>query len=182
MHSPIFYPFLKKIYIYRKQLGIKTIFNTIGPLLNPGNPKNLLLGVNSLELARLYHYIYQNTKNNYAIIHSLDGYDEISLTSDVKCYTNNGEKYSYKEELNKKQIKINIEELKGGKNIKDNIKIFMNILSGNGTPTQNEVVLINSTFALNLLNNNDFETNYDKASYSLKSGNAKIVLEKLLNL
>ncbi|WP_185871836.1 anthranilate phosphoribosyltransferase [Blattabacterium cuenoti] len=184
LHAPIFHPVLKTLSVIRKELGVKTIFNTLGPLLNPGKPKNQLLGVNNLELARTYYYMYQNTKNNYAIIHSLDGYDEITLTSDIKYYSPKGVRhYSIEElEIGEKTIKINPNELKGGKNTEENIRIFMSVLSGDGTLSQNKVVLINATFALCLLNQDTFENNYDKAKRSLKSGQAKNILKKLLSL
>ncbi|WP_041936771.1 anthranilate phosphoribosyltransferase [Blattabacterium sp. (Blattella germanica)] len=186
LHAPIFHPALNIVSVARKELGIKTIFNTLGPLINPGKPKNQLLGVHNLELARIYYYMYQHTKNknNYAIVHSLDGYDEITLTSDVKCYSPKGERFYSIEELGigKNKIKINPDELKGGKNTEENIRIFINVLSGEGTSSQNEVVLINATFALSLLNQDSLENNYDKAKRSLKSGKAKNILKKLLNL
>ncbi|WP_185861459.1 anthranilate phosphoribosyltransferase [Blattabacterium cuenoti] len=184
LHAPIFHPILGTISVVRKELGVRTIFNTLGPLLNPGKPKNQLLGVNNLELARIYYYMYQNTNKNYAIVHSLDGYDEITLTSGFKCYTQKGEQfYSIEElEMGKKKIIINPKELKGGKNTEENIRIFINVLSGEGTFSQNEVVLTNATFALSLLNQDSLENNYDKAKRSLKSGKAKNILKKLLSL
>ncbi|WP_185860906.1 anthranilate phosphoribosyltransferase [Blattabacterium cuenoti] len=184
LHAPIFHPVLSTVSEIRKELGMKTIFNTLGPLLNPGNPKNQLLGVNNLELARIYYYMYQNTRNNYAIIHSLDGYDEITLTSDVKCYSPKGERfYSIEElEIGNKKMKINPHELIGGKNTEENIRIFTSVLSGEGTLAQNKVVLTNATFALSLLNKDSLENNYDKANRSLKSGKAKNILKKLLSL
>ncbi len=180
LHAPIFHPTLDLVSSVRKELGIRTFFNILGPLLNPGKPKNQLLGVHNLELARMYYYIYQNTDNNYAIVHSLDGYDEISLTGDIKCYSTNGEKFYSVEELGKK--KVNPEELKGGKDTEENTRIFIRVLSGEGSVAQNEVVLINATFALSLLNKDSFEHNYDKAKYSLESGKAKNILKKLLDL
>ncbi|WP_185858144.1 anthranilate phosphoribosyltransferase [Blattabacterium cuenoti] len=182
LHAPIFHPILNTISEVRKELGVKTIFNTLGPLLNPGEPKNQLLGVNNLELARIYYYMYQNTNNNYAIVHSLDGYDEITLTSDIKCYTPKGEQFYSIKELEIGNIKVNPNELKGGNNTKENIRIFMRVLSGEGTLSQNEVVLANATFALSLLNKDSLENNYDKAKHSLKSGQAKNILKKLLSL
>lgn len=185
LHAPYFHPVLKKMVIPRRKLGFRTIFNTIGPLLMVGVTKNLLLGVNRIELARTYNYIFQNyflKKNNYSIIHSLDGYDEITLTSNVKCYTSKGEKFYLLKELNKRNINVSISELEGGKNIEENVSLFLNILSGGGTAFQKEIILINSAFALNLLNSNGIEKNYKKAKYSLESGNAKNVLKKLLNL
>ncbi|WP_185883095.1 anthranilate phosphoribosyltransferase [Blattabacterium cuenoti] len=184
LHAPLFHPILDRITNIRKKLGIKTIFNSLGPLLNPGFPKNQLLGVNNLELARIYYYIYQNMNNNYAIVHSLDGYDEITLTSAIKYYSSFGESFISLNNLlsiSKSKIRINPYELKCGNNIEENKRMFMSILSGNGTFTQNEVALINATFALSLINKKTFEINYEKAKYSLKSGNAKNVLKKLLD-
>nr|WP_201260568.1 anthranilate phosphoribosyltransferase [Blattabacterium sp. (Cryptocercus kyebangensis)] len=180
LHSPIFHPSLDILSTTRKELGIKTVFNTLGPLINPSNPKNQLLGVNNLESARIYYYMYQKTKNNYAIIHSLDGYDEISLTTDIKCYTPKGETFYSIEDFGRN--KVIPEELKGGKNTEENTRIFMNILSGEGTLAQNEVVLINATFALSILNKDSIKNNYEKAKHSLKSGMAKKILKKLLSL
>ncbi|WP_185872404.1 anthranilate phosphoribosyltransferase [Blattabacterium cuenoti] len=186
LHAPMFHPVLNMISKTRKELGIRTIFNTLGPLINPVEPKNQLLGVSNLEIARIYYYMYQkNIQNNYAIIHSLDGYDEITLTNDVKYYSTKGERLFSVEKLlkiGKNKIKINPYELKGGKNIKENIRMFISVLSGEGTLFQNEVVLINATFALSLLNKDSFENNYNKAKQSLKSGKAKNILKKLLSL
>ncbi|XOD66615.1 MAG: anthranilate phosphoribosyltransferase [Flavobacteriales bacterium Tduv] len=178
LHAPLFHPALKKAILVRKDLGVKTFFNMLGPLLNPGKPKNHLLGVNDLQVARLYHYLYQQTDNNYAIIYSLDGYDEISLTGDFKCYTPRGERIYAPETLGKQ--KVSRRELKGGKNTEENTRIFVNILSGKGTSAQNTVVLTNAAFALGLLNRESFESNYEKVEEALKSGRAKNVLKKFL--
>ncbi|WP_185864643.1 anthranilate phosphoribosyltransferase [Blattabacterium cuenoti] len=183
LHAPIFHPIINIMSSVRKELGLRTIFNTLGPLVNPVNPKNQLLGVNNLELARIYYYFYQNMENNYAIVHSLDGHDEITLTSDIKYYSPEGEHFYSLEELEiNKKVKVNPHELKGGKNTKENVRIFISVLSGEGTLSQNEVVLINATFALCLLNKDSIENNYDKAKHSLKSGKAKNILKKLLRL
>lgn len=178
LHAPLFHPLLKQTIEVRKKLNIKTFFNVLGPLLNPSHPTNLFIGVNDLQVARLYHYLYQQTNNNYMIIHSLDGYDEISLTADFKCYTQYGENIFSPENLGKKRIQ-NI-EITGGKNTEENKEIFMNIISGNGTTSQNNVVLTNAAFALQVLNNKSFEENYESVKYSLASGQAKYVLKKFL--
>ncbi|WP_185868670.1 anthranilate phosphoribosyltransferase [Blattabacterium cuenoti] len=183
LHSPIFHPCLNHMMDVRKNLGVRTIFNVLGPLLNPGYPKNQLLGVSNLELARIYNYLYQEMDSNYSIIHSVDGYDEITLTNDVKCYTSRGERYYYMEQLvNKKHVNVNPFELRGGNNIKDNVRTFINILSGKGSIFQNTVVLTNATFALNIMNCDSFEENYNKAEYALTSGRAKNVLKKFLSV
>ncbi|ANO35835.1 anthranilate phosphoribosyltransferase [Candidatus Karelsulcia muelleri] len=180
LHSHLFHPTLKKVTEVRKNLGIKTFFNMLGPLLNTSNTKNQLLGVSDLELARLYYYLYQETDKNYSIVHSLDGYDEISLTSVLKCYDNQGEHIFYPEDFGIK--KINPLDLKGGKNNIENTRIFLDIISGNGTVYQNDVVSINASFALSLLNECSITTNYYKAQEALKSGKAKKILKKFLEI
>ncbi|WP_185877020.1 anthranilate phosphoribosyltransferase [Blattabacterium cuenoti] len=186
LHAPMFHPVLNSFTEERKRLGIKTIFNILGPIINPANPKNQFLGVNNLETSRIYYYMYQNTDNNYSIVHSLDGYDEVTLTNDTKFYSSRGEQYFSVEKLlrisGKFKKKINPNELKGGKNTEENIRIFIKILSGEGSSVQNEVSLINATFALSLMNKDSLENNYDKAKQSLKSGKAKNILKKLLSL
>lgn len=178
LHAPLFHPLLKKTIKVRKNLKIKTFFNMLGPLLNPSNPTNIFLGVNDLQVARLYYYLYQQTNNKYAIIHSIDGYDEISLTADFKCYTPYGESIFSPETLGKKRI--HCKEIIGGKNTEENKHIFINIISGNGTLSQNNVVLTNAAFALGILNNKSFKDNYEIVKYSLESGKAKIVLKRFL--
>ena len=91
MHAPLFHPAMKNVGPIRRELGIKTFFNMLGPMVNPAFPPNQLVGVFSLELARLYGYLYQNTDKNFSIIHALDGYDEVSLTGDFKLISNSTE-------------------------------------------------------------------------------------------
>ncbi len=91
LHAPLFHPAMKNIAPIRKEMGVKTFFNMLGPMVNPSNPKNQLVGVFNLELARLYSYLYQTSDKRYVILHTLDGYDEISLTGDFKLISNDGE-------------------------------------------------------------------------------------------
>jgi anthranilate phosphoribosyltransferase len=99
LHAPLFHPAMKTVAPIRRALGVKTFFNMLGPLTNPSNPRFQSVGVFSLELARLYGYLYQNTNKQYSIIHALDGYDEISMTGDFKVINNQGENYYNMEEL-----------------------------------------------------------------------------------
>src|SRR5690606_22115493 len=91
LHAPLFHPAMKTVAPIRRELGVKTFFNMIGPLVNPANPRYQSVGVFSLELARLYGYLYQQTEKRYTILHALDGYDELSLTGDFKTISNSGE-------------------------------------------------------------------------------------------
>ncbi|YBU89309.1 MAG: anthranilate phosphoribosyltransferase [Candidatus Walczuchella monophlebidarum] len=180
LHAPLFHPVMKNVYWVRREIGIMTFFNILGPLLNPSEPHYQLLGVNNLEIARLYYYFFKNEKKNYAIIHSLDGYDEISLTSPFKCYDSKGESIYTPQELGR--LKLLPKTITGGKNPEENKRIFVRILSGEGSKSQNEVVLTNAAFSLCLLNNKDFKSNYMIAKESLESKKAKKVLETLLNI
>ncbi|MGZ3941343.1 MAG: anthranilate phosphoribosyltransferase, partial [Bacteroidia bacterium] len=91
MHAPLFHPALKNVGPVRKEMGVKTFFNMLGPLVNPARTSHKMVGVYNLELARVYHYLLQSENQKYCVVHSLDGYDEISGTSDFKLYTQMGE-------------------------------------------------------------------------------------------
>ena len=104
LHAPLFHPALKIVGPIRKNLGVRTFFNMLGPMVNPASPAFQLVGVYNLEMARIYNYLLQQTGNAFTIIHSLDGYDEISLTSDTKVITNKGEKVMTPEQLGKRMV------------------------------------------------------------------------------
>ena len=150
LHAPKFHPAMKAVGPTRKALALKTFFNMLGPLVNPSSPKNHMLGTFNLEIARLYNYILQEEKDiNYGIIHALDGYDEISLTSGFKFFTKNGEQIINPEDFGQKRIQQS--EIFGGDSVADAAKIFKTILDGKGTEAQNNVVLTNAAFALKIV-------------------------------
>ena len=146
LHAPLFNPAMKTVVPVRRALKVKTFFNMLGPMVNPSFPHNQLIGVYSLELARLYNYLYQTSDTKYTIIHSLDGYDEISLTSDFRYILNGVDQILSPEMLNYQ--KVNPSDLYGGKTVDEASTIFKNILEGNGTAAQNSVVIINSQMAI----------------------------------
>jgi len=181
LHAPKFHPAMKAVGPTRKALGLKTFFNMLGPLVNPSSPKNQLLGTFNQEIARLYHYILQDEEINYGIVHALDGYDEISLTSGFKFFTKNGEQIIHPEDLGQKRIQQS--EIFGGNSVADAAKIFTSILDGNGTEAQNNVVLTNAAFALKIVDQRkSFETAFLEAKESLFSLRAKQTLEKLVSI
>lgn len=181
LHAPKFHPAMKAVGPTRKALALKTFFNMLGPLVNPSSPKNQLLGTFNQEIARLYHYILQDEEINYGIVHALDGYDEISLTSGFKLFTKNGEQIINPEDLGQKRIQQS--EIFGGNSVADAAKIFTNILDGNGTEAQNNVVLTNAAFALKIVDQRkSFETAFLEAKESLFSLRAKQTLEKLVGI
>ncbi|WP_158841274.1 anthranilate phosphoribosyltransferase [Polaribacter sp. L3A8] len=181
LHAPKFHPAMKAVSPTRKALALKTFFNMLGPLVNPSSPKNHMLGTFNLEIARLYNYILQEEDINYGIIHALDGYDEISLTSGFKFFTKNGEQIINPEDLGQKRIQQS--EIFGGNSVADAAKIFKSILEGKGTEAQNNVVLTNAAFALTIVDENkSFENAFEEAKSSLFGLKAKQTLEKLVSL
>jgi len=181
LHAPKFHPAMKAVGPTRKALALKTFFNMLGPLVNPSSPKNQLLGTFNLEIARLYNYILQEEDVNYGIIHALDGYDEISLTSGFKLFTKNGEQLVNPEDLGQKRIQQS--EIFGGNSVSDAAKIFTTIIDGNGTEAQNNVVLTNAAFALKIVDETkSFETAFSIAKESLLGLKAKQTLKKLVSI
>ena len=180
LHAPVFHPALRSVGPLRKGLGLRTFFNILGPLVNPAKPKFSMIGVYSLEIARIYQYLLQKNQENFLLVHSLDGYDEISLTSDTKIFDKTGEYIFSAEELGFKTI--NQESIFGGNSKQDAARIFRDILEGNGTEEQNSVVIANAAMALK---NTEKFGGYDDcmaaAKESLESGKALQCLKNLLN-
>ncbi len=179
LHAPLFHPAMKAVGPVRRELGMKTFFNMLGPLVNPSNPQNQMVGVFNLEVARVYNYLLQETTQNYGIVHSLDGYDEISLTSGFKLFTKNNEQIVTPESLGLRRLRQS--EIFGGNSVKEAAKIFVSIIAGKGTEAQNNVVLANAAFALKILDDNkSFETAFEEAKDSLFGLKAKDSLSKLV--
>jgi len=180
MHAPLFHPAMKNIAPIRKELGVKTFFNMLGPMVNPALPKRQLVGVFSLELARQYGYLYQNTDKDFVVLHSLDGYDEVSLTGPFKYFFNKGERIAEPSDLG--LPKLNASDIKGGESVEDSAKIFMNVLEGKGTPQQNAAIIANAGMALYAGHQQDgLPAAMHKAKEALASGKALTSLKKLLN-
>jgi len=182
LHAPKFHPAMKAVGPTRKALKLKTFFNMLGPLVNPSSPKNHMLGTFNLEVARLYNYILQEEENiNYGIIHALDGYDEISLTSSFKIFTKQGEQLIAPEDLGQRRVQQS--DIFGGEGVKSAAKIFKTILEGNGTIAQNNVVLTNAAFALKIVDETkSFETAFAESKDSLFGLKAKRALETLVSI
>ncbi|HVD96787.1 MAG TPA: anthranilate phosphoribosyltransferase [Cytophagaceae bacterium] len=142
MHAPLFHPAMKNVGPIRKELGLKTFFNMLGPMINPAFPTKQMVGVFSLELARLYGYLYQKTNKDFMIVHSLDGYDEISLTSAFKMISNKREQLIAPDDIG--FSKYEHEQLLGGATLEESAKIFTNVLENKSTEAQKQVVLANA--------------------------------------
>jgi anthranilate phosphoribosyltransferase len=177
LHAPLFHPAMKNVAPIRRELAVKTFFNMLGPMVNPAFPKNQMVGVFNLELARMYGYLYQNTDKNFTILHALDGYDEISLTGDTKTISNGSEAILKPSDFGIATIKAN--EIIGGDDIPDSAQIFMNVLSGKGTEAQNNVVCANAGVAIATVEGTSPKQGFEKAKESLLSGKGLAALKKL---
>jgi anthranilate phosphoribosyltransferase len=178
LHAPLFHPAMKNVAPVRRELGVKTFFNMLGPMVNPAQPKNQLVGVFNLQLARLYAYLYQQTNKSFAIVHSLDGYDEISLTSAAKVYKPDSEQMLSPQDFNLPRLEEN--QLFGGGTIEESAKIFTNILEKRGTEAQQAAVLANSGLALSVAQGCTLEQGVTAARTSLESGAALNSFKKLI--
>ena len=180
LHAPLFHPAMKNVAPIRRELGVKTFFNMLGPMVNPAFPKNQMVGVFSLELLRLYNYLYQDSDKNYSIVHDLGGYDEISLTNTVKIVSNHSEVLFSAEDLG---LQNNTQEaIFGGNTVADASKIFKTIISGNGTEAQNNVVCTNAGLAIATSKKITHIEGYELAKEALHSGKANECLTKLIAL
>jgi anthranilate phosphoribosyltransferase len=180
LHAPLFHPAMKNVAPIRKELGVKTFFNMLGPMVNPSFPRKQLVGVFSLELARLYGYLYQEMEGRFSILHSLDGYDEISLTGPFKMISNSGERLISPENMGLKML--DAQSIVGGETVEESAKIFENILRGEGTSSQNSVVIANSAAALVTARPElGFPEAVSIAEESLISGKALNVFNGLVN-
>ena len=180
LHAPLFHPAMKNVAPIRRELGVKTFFNMLGPMVNPAFPQNQIVGVFNLELARMYGYLYQNTNKNYTILHALDGYDEISLTGNTKTISNTSEGMLKPADFGLKAIQQSA--IVGGDSIDESAQIFLNVLQGKGTEAQNNVVCANAGVAIATAEHTDVKDGFEKAKESLLNGSGLKALKKLQEL
>lgn len=180
LHAPLFHPAMKNVAPIRRELAVKTFFNMLGPMVNPAFPKNQIVGVFNLELARMYGYLYQNTDKNFTVLHALDGYDEISLTGNTKTISNTSEGLLKPSDFGVESV--NQTEIVGGESIEESAQIFLNILQGRGTQAQNNVVCANAGIAISTVENIPVKAGFEKAKESLLSGSGLKALKKLQQL
>ena len=181
IHAPLFHPAMKAVAPIRKQLGVKTFFNMLGPLVNPAKPTHQTVGVFSIELARIYEYILESEQKEYNILHALDGYDEISLTDETICIANNGTQV-----LDAKSFHVpynTAKDIHGGDTIKASADILVSILDNEGTDAQKNVVLCNAATAIQTFERDKSLLEcFNIAQESIDSGSAKKSFSQLLKM
>ena len=178
LHAPLFHPAMRFVGPIRKELGLKTFFNMIGPLVNPSKPTFQLTGVYAPEILPLYNHVLKNNLKRYAIVHAVDIYDEVSLTCDFHLYSHEGiNKYS-PADLGLSILKP--EDIGGGDTVEEAATILKNVLSGKGTKAQNEVVAANAGLAIYVAKNVSLKESVEEALDIIKEGKAINVLNQLI--
>jgi len=171
LHAPLFHPAMKFVGPIRKQLGIKTFFNMLGPLVNPAQPNHQMTGVFSLHLQRLYQYLLQDSDINFNIVFGLSGFDEISLTDKAQVISRSGIRhvdYNYF-----KTDALKLDQIHGGDTIEEACDIFISVLKNKCTTAHKNVVLANAALAIQTFNQEkDIMTCWSEAEESLNSGKA----------
>lgn len=180
LHAPLFHPAMKHVAPVRRELGLKTFFNMLGPLVNPAFPKQQMVGVFNLELLRIYSYLLEETEQRYSIIHALDGYDEISLTGEAKVASNNGTFLVDAKTFGLTPLQAT--DIGGGESVEDAAQIFMNVLSGQSTLAQRQVVCANAAVAISTAKEISLQDGFAAAEESLDSGRALSALQTLQKL
>jgi len=181
MHAPLFHPALKAVGPVRKELGIKTIFNIMGPLVNPANPGFQLSGVFSIEAGRLYSYLMQKERKQFLVVHSLDGYDEVSLTSGIKLFSPKGEGFLDPSDFG---MPFNApESLYGGESVKEAAGILVAILENRATCAQKNTVMANAALAISCHDSTkSLAECIEKAKEAIDSGRALKCFRKLIDM
>jgi len=181
LHAPLFHPAMKSVGAVRKALKVKTLFNMMGPIINPSFPKNQLVGVYDLDVMDLYHEVFRESEQNYLIVNSLDGYDEISLTGDARFVSNQTEDNLSPGDFGFEPVFQ--EELYGGNTVEEAARIFKSVLEGTGTPAQQNVVIANAALGIRCMcPEKSLIDCVAEASESLESKRALSAFKKLMEL
>lgn len=180
LHAPLFHPAMKSVAPIRKSLALKTFFNMLGPMVNPSKPQKQLVGVYSLQLLRLYSYLYQKHHKAYAIVHALDGYDEISLTGSAKVVTHNTDMIVEPEDFGLKAH--HPKSIFGGNTVKEAADIFKKVLTNESKDEHFNTVCANAALAIATSKNISLQSAFEEARESLKSGRALHSFNTLIEL
>ena len=181
LHAQLFNPAMKTVGSVRKALGVRTLFNLLGPLVNPCKPAYQLLGVADLSQMRLYTNVFYKLGIDFAVVNSLDNYDEISLTDEFKVMTRNYERIYRPQALGFSAVRP--EELSGGACKEDTVRIFDNVLNNRAEAAQTQCVIVNAAFAIQVMEpEKEIEECIAIARESLESGRALKTLKKFIEI
>lgn len=175
LHAPLFHPALKRVAAVRRDLGVRTFFNLLGPLVNAARPTHQLVGVSQLGLARTYRYLLQGGDVAYTVLHALDGYDEVSLTSAVHVADASGERLLDPADFGLPAYAQ--AQLQGGASVEEAARIFNAVLDGNATTAQRDVVVANAALALRTQQGGSIAEAVALAQEAIASGRARQAFE-----
>ncbi|MCF8326522.1 MAG: anthranilate phosphoribosyltransferase [Leadbetterella sp.] len=178
LHAPLFHPAMRFVGPIRKELGIKTFFNILGPLMNPAKVQKQLSGVFDITTFELYKELFKTSETRFGVVHALDGYDEVSLTGNFRLAENSSDNVINPNEIGMELV--DDQELNGGNSLEESAKIMLNILKNQGTKAQTNTVLTNAGIALGIAREITIEEGISQAKESLESGMALRSLEILL--
>lgn len=182
MHAPLFHPAMKYVAPIRKELGMKTFFNILGPLLNPAKVQKQFSGVYNKDVFKLYAELFSRTSAKFAIIYDFAGYDEVSLTDDFQISTQTNKESVI---VSPKSLGFSLQQqsdIYGGGTIEESADILLNVLNNKATEAQTNVVLANAGFALSIAKDISIAEGIAQAKESLLSGKAYLCLKKLTEL
>lgn len=178
-HAPLFAYGMKFVGPVRRALGVPTCFNLLGPLVNPCQPRNSLHGTATQAQQRLYVRAHQRIGDNYGVLTSYDGYDEISLTSGFKLVTPHFEKVFTPKDLGLNYVEP--KDIYGGETPQEASRIFDAVLTGTATEEQRNVVLANAACGISVIDRNlSVEESIAICRESLDSGRALASFKRFL--
>ena len=181
LHAQLFSPAMKSVGAVRRALGVRTLFNLLGPLVNPCQPAYQLLGVADLAQMRLYTQVFYRLGVDFAVVNSLDSYDEISLTDEFKVMTRHYERIYRPQDLGFEAACP--QDLFGGTSKADAARIFDDVLTGRATRAQRQCVIVNAGFAIQIMEPaKEIEECIALARESLDSGRALQMFRKFLEI
>lgn len=180
-HAPLFAHGMKHVGGTRKAISIPTFFNLLGPMINPCQPKNTLHGTATLDQLRLYTSVHHALGDNFGVVTSYDGYDEVSLTGSFRFYTRQFEDVFSPSQLGMQEVLPS--ELFGGNTIQEASRIFDSVLEGRSSEAQRNVVLANAACAISIISHNDdLPACVAEARESLEAGRALNVFRKFIEI
>jgi anthranilate phosphoribosyltransferase len=185
MFAPVFHPAMKHAAPVRREIGIRTVFNILGPLTNPASVEHMVLGVPSEELGKkIAAVLYRLGTKHSLVVHGKDGLDEISISGKSLIWDVTKEKLSPSYEVSPKSFgfdKADVGEIKGG-TPKENAEALLNILDRKKSALRN-IVVMNAAAALIAGNvTADMKKAARLAEEAIDSSRAKEKLNRLVEL
>lgn len=181
LYAPLFHGAMKYAIGPRREIGIRTIFNILGPLTNPANAACQVLGVYDEKLCEPLAGVLKNLGTKYAfVVHGLDGLDEITTTNSTKIaeLKNNKIKIYYIKPQDFGIVPAKLEDIRGG-DAAQNAQIILDVLKG-AKGAHRDIVVLNSSAAFVAAGKaKDFKEGIKIAANSIDSGNALEKLEAL---